>query len=275
MEELFRKITLDAVDIPGMPDVAIKVLALLEDELSSLRKMETLILDDQALTANILKIANAPFYQTGKSITTLSEAIMAIGMHNMVALVSVISLINQLSGKDLDPTLIHHAMAVSSASALLARHAKIVTEEEALVAGLLHDIGKTVLSANAPARYKALNEKIKRERRSSFEAEEELFGVNHCRIGSLVAHKWKLPEIYDYTIMNHHNEEIKHFTSSQTIEYKDLLCYIVRMADKVVLDAGVGVGKSTEKNPQALLDTLKVGESVYVEIIRKISVYCA
>lgn len=270
MEKMLRKISLDDIEIPNIPDIAVRVLALLEDEYCPLKRLEEFILEDQALTAYILRIANAPFYKSGKSINTLTDAIMTIGMHNIVALVSVISLISQAATEGQDTDLMRHAIAVSTASALLARHAKVVTEDEALIAGLLHDIGKLVLFANAPSHYKAAKEKVKKEKRPFAEIENELFGFDHCDIGCMVARKWRLPGLYEHTIRHHHDEEIKNFTDSQTIGYDDLLCSIVRLADKVVLDAGAGSGKSTEKNPQALLDLLKIGESVYIEIAKKI-----
>lgn len=268
-----HKITADDIEIPGMPDIAMNVLALLEDEFCPLKKLEEVILEDQALTVNILKIANAPFYKTGKSINTISEAIMAIGIHNMVAFVSVISLTNQLTGANFDRSLMQHAISVSLASALLAKKSKVITEEEALVAGLLHDIGKTVLLANAPARYSAVKEKIKKEKTPFIEAERNLLGFDHCEIGGRLAEKWKLPELYRYAIKKHHDEEVKNFESSNMIEYKDLLCYIVRIADKVVLDSGIGVGKSAEKKAGEMLDMLKINESVYIDIVKKISYY--
>ncbi len=146
MEKMLRKISLDDIEIPNIPDIAVRVLALLEDEYCPLKRLEEFILEDQALTAYILRIANAPFYKSGKSINTLTDAIMTIGMHNIVALVSVISLISQAATEGQDTDLMRHAIAVSTASALLARHAKVVTEDEALIAGLLHDISHTAFS---------------------------------------------------------------------------------------------------------------------------------
>lgn len=270
MEKLLRKISLDDIEIPNIPDIAVKVLVLLEDEYCSLKKLEELILEDQALTAYILRIANAPYYKSGKSVNTLSDAIMAIGIHNMVALVSVISLISQVNRDGQDVDLARHAIAVSTASALIARHAKVVTEDEALIAGLLHDIGKIVLFANSSAHYWAVKKRVKEERRPFTDIEHELFGFDHCDIGCMVADNWKLPKLYEYVIRHHHDGEVKDFNTCRTVEYNELLCAVVRLADKVVLDAGFGAGKPTEKNPQGLLDLLKIGETVYIEIARKI-----
>ena len=274
MDSVLKKITLEEIEIPGIPGIAAQVLALLEDEYCSMGKLEKVILKDQALTAGILRIANAPFYSTGKSVKTLSEAIMAVGLRNLLALISIISLTHQLHGKQIDPDLMHHAMAVSAASAALARHAKVVAVEEALVGGLLHDIGKTIFLASAPAQYRALKEKVNKERRPFIEVENELLSFNHCHIGGMVAEKWRLPELYVHIIENHHNENAAELKAARKITYEDMLCYIIRLADKVILDAGAGIGRSTEKKAQELLDVFNIGESIYVEIVKEISAYC-
>lgn len=272
-DELFKKIMIDDIDVPGMPDIAVKVLSLLDDDYCSMRKLEKVIFEDQALTTTILKVANAPFYKSGKSINTLAEAIMSIGLHNLLALVSIVSLTNQISGKNFDKGLLDHTMAVSSASALLAQHTRGARKEEALVAGLLHDIGKTILSANAPDHYKSIKSRAAKEKRPFTELEDEVLGFNHCTIGSVLAKKWKFPKIYEFVIRNHHNEAVKNPARLQDIiTTEDALCYIVRLADKAVLDAGIGVETSSyEKKQVELMRALDITAETYKEVVKDIS----
>jgi putative nucleotidyltransferase with HDIG domain len=271
MGELFSKIMLDDIDIPGMPGIAAKVLAVLEDERASMRQLEAVIFEDQSLTSTILKIANAPIYKTGKSINTLAEALMVIGLQNLIALVSIVSLTNHLAAKHADKDLQKHFMAVSSASAMLAAHTKRIKKEEAMVAGLLHDIGKTVLSANANSHYKTIKERAKKEDRPFAEIEDEVLGFNHTHIGSALARKWKLPKVYEYVIKHHHDISVKRNADINSIEYETALCYLVRTADKIALDAGIGIGSAHEKNIDHLLDALKIDEEAYEETAKNIA----
>lgn len=266
MDNLLNKIMLDDIDIPGVPDIAVKVMGLLEDERCSLKRLEEVIFTDQLLTTSILKIANAPFYQTGKSVNTLAEAIMAIGMHNLLALVSIVSLTNQLSGKLHDATLIRHAMAVSTISAKLSTYVKGMKKEEALVAGLLHDIGRTIIAANAPAHYKRTQEVTVKEGKFTMEAEDEVLGFTHCHVGSAMAKKWKFPKIYDYVIKRHHDYRVKKPLQTQPLSYEDKLCYIVRLADKAALDAGIGSERCEEAREKELRLVLGIEDTVFTEI---------
>ena len=83
MKKLFHKLLFEDVEIPSMPEIVAKILAAIEDKHSSIHKIANLILKDQSLTANILRIANTPYYETGKQITTLNDAIMSLGVHNL------------------------------------------------------------------------------------------------------------------------------------------------------------------------------------------------
>ncbi len=267
MDNLFQKIMIDDIDMPVMPDIAMKVLSMLDDGNFSLTEFENTIMEDQNLTISILKIANAPIYKTGKSANTLSDAIMVIGLNNILALVSIIALTKEMSGKYLDPELMRHAVAVSSASALLAQKIKGLKREEALVAGLIHDIGKTVLSVNAHEQYKTIKSRAKKEGIPFIEVEDDLLGFNHCNIGSILAAKWKFPKIYEYVIKHHHEDTVKRrLKTNNTLAYEDLLCYAVRVANYIALDAGVGVEKPAETRLSDLMKVLDIDETTYDEV---------
>ncbi|TAN43993.1 MAG: HDOD domain-containing protein [Nitrospirae bacterium] len=269
MSDLLKKIMHDEIDIPSVPDISLKVLTLLEDEKCSLKKLEDVIFKDQLLTTSILKIANAPLYQTGKTINTLADAILSLGLHNLLAIVSIVSLTQQLSNKHGDALLIKHAMAVCYASSQLSVFVKGVKKEEALVAGLLHDIGKTILAANAPEHYKKAKKLMADEKISGLEAEEEVTGFNHCYVGSALARKWKFPKIYEYVIKHHHDDRVRR-ASLEDLSYEDKLCYIVRVADKMAHDICVYGWKASEKKTAYLLAVLGIYREDYDEILEKI-----
>ena len=264
----FDEINRDDIDIPGRPDVVLKVIAMLEDEYCSIAKLEQVILEDPSITAVLLKISNAPLFMTGKSITTVAESIMSIGIGNVVALVSLAAVANQCLNSNCDKDILRHLLAVSSAASMLAEHVKKVTvkREVAAIAGLLHDAGKLVLMISLPTEYTKTKRHALEEKQAFFRAEEALLGTNHCMVGSALARKWKLPHIYQEVIMKHHDIKIK----ATDLSNEDVLCYLVRIADKLVLDAGIGAFISGEQDLPDLLACLGIEEAVYQDISQKI-----
>ncbi len=268
MSEVFKKILFDEIELPGRPDIVVKVLGVLEDEYCSITKMERVILDDPSITATILKIANAPLYNTGKSIKTVGEAIMSIGLNNALALVSLAAITNQCLHARCDKTMVRHFLAVSAAASMLAEYAKPVTieREVAAIAGLLHDVGKPLMFIIMPHEYQKIKNHALKLNKPFIEAEEELLGFNHCIAGSALAKKWNLPPVYQEIIKTHHDDKIKETGLSGT----DILCYLVRIADKMVIDAGIGMSPSAEHYLAELLVAAGIQEANYQAVRKRI-----
>jgi putative nucleotidyltransferase with HDIG domain len=74
----------------------------------------------------------------------------------------------------------------------------------AFTAGLLHDIGKLVLSVSAPGRFAAVVETCKRTGRSENEVEIEMLGVTHAKVGAYLLGLWGLPYPIVEAVAFHH-----------------------------------------------------------------------
>lgn len=264
--DLIQKLLFEDIDIPSIPEIVTRLLDVFEDENSSIGKIVDCILTDQSFTANILRIANTPYYHTGKQISTLHEAIMSIGVHNLIPLASLIALTQQLKTKTCDKDLLTHPYDVSVISAMLSAEAGGIKKEEALIAGLLHDVGILLICSISPSAYGTLKLKVQHDNMPFVQAENELLGCDHCHIGSLLAKKWFFPSVYDYVIKHHHDYE----ATPEDLTYEKKLTYLVRVADHIVFSSGIGVGPSYEKNLDALLSILNIGQDAYDDAVKKI-----
>lgn len=269
MDDIQKKISFEDLHIPGLPETAAQLVAALQDDFCSVQKLDELICRDPALTAEVLKIVNAPLYASGKSISTVAETIMFIGLGNLVSLVSIAALTHECLGSNIDKDIIRHLLAVSSAATQLAEQADAVKvrREVAVVAGLLHDIGKVILFTSLPEDYAGIRDEVVGSGRSFAEVEEERLGFTHCSVGELLAQRWHFPAVYRHALEHHHDEPI----SGEKLSEADALCYIIRAADKMVLDAGIGVGTSTEKDLPKLLAVLDIDLPVYERIAKSIT----
>ncbi len=237
-EELLEKIIMETVDIPSLPPVAMKVLQLMNDDYSSINELEKIISYDQAFSTRILRIANSPYYGRGRSIDAISTAIILIGFNTMKNLVVAASLkdIHRKFGL-FEQKLWEHSLGVSIAASFLAMETKMVTQEEALVAGLIHDVGKTVLNNSVPDKYSLVIEKVYEGGAAFIDVENEMLGFNHCNVGGLIARKWKIPKNLELVIEYHHAETFPSFEDS----IYEALCEIVRIADAVCLNLAIGL----------------------------------
>lgn len=261
IEEIIEK----TVDMQSFPSVAAKVLQLTSNEFTSVEKLEEIISKDQSLSSKILRIANSPYYGRGRSVDKVSLAIILIGFSTLKSLVVTASLkdMHRKFGL-LEQKLWEHELGVSVAASILADETKLAEKEEALTAGLLHDIGKSVINNSLPEKYSAVVENVYEQGLSFVEVEDDLLGFNHCNVGGLVARKWKLPKSLEMVIEYHHSESLPEESSDF-----EALCDIVKAADTICLNLGIGLRKPEEMLP---IDTERLGisESMLKKIEEKI-----
>ncbi|WP_353683455.1 HDOD domain-containing protein [Thermodesulfovibrio sp. 3907-1M] len=237
-EEIIERIILKTVDIPSLPPIAMKVMSLIHDDYASLKTLEEIISRDQGFATRLLRIANSPYYGRDRKIEDIPQAILLIGFETLKSLVIATSL------KDLhrnfgvfEQRLWEHALGVALCSSLLAMVTHMVTSDEALVCGLIHDVGKTVINNAMPEMYIQIYERMYKENRPVIEIEDEILGFNHAVIGSLIAKKWRLPEKLEMVITYHHTYPYPDYEDQAFAD----ICNIVRVADQICLNLGIGL----------------------------------
>lgn len=196
-------------ELPTLPNVMFEVLAVAEDEKSTAGDLEEIIMRDQALSAKVLKVANSAYYGIPRTVETVSRATVLLGFQTVVGLALTVSVYDTLwgSGKGhyLDRRdLWKHSLGVATGARLLSANSKGKEGAVAFTAGMLHDIGKTVLDSHLPEEYGKVVEMCHRERVPIHQAEGEILGVDHAELGNKVALRWQLPEVLCESIRFHH-----------------------------------------------------------------------
>jgi putative nucleotidyltransferase with HDIG domain len=98
----------------------------------------------------------------------------------------------------------HHSLAAGAAAEWLAQALRYPNPEEAYVSGLLHDIGKLLLDQFVLNNYKELIDYVRLYRLQLWQVEERLLGIDHARVGGLVAERWNFPVPLVDAIRFHH-----------------------------------------------------------------------
>lgn len=226
-------------ELPPMPSSIGEVISACDDHDMTVGELSQVILRDQNLTANILKLANSAFYGHARRVTTATEAVVLLGFSAVksLAISSHTSrlLAGALPGYGLrQGELWRHSIAVAFTARRLAIEVQLSPVEEAFVAGLLHDIGKTLLSSHMEHAFDEVT-RIAQERRIPFhEVEHELLGFDHAELGAQVAHAWSFPAELEEAIRHHH--------SPDEATLRPALAHCVHLADAACMMLGVGLG---------------------------------
>ncbi|MBC8203972.1 MAG: HDOD domain-containing protein [FCB group bacterium] len=237
-------ITKRVKDLPTLSAVATRLMQIISDENHSMKDVVRIVEIDSTLTTKVLRIANSAFYFRGQPITTLPRAIMHLG-ENMVSGIAIgsCSFIYDKTLTGYESTageLWDHSLNSAIASRLIATKASLkISPDLAFTAGLLHDIGKAVISefleGNAE---KMTNWCDKREVEDYISAEKDVLGMDHAEVGYFVAQHWKLPPPLCASIRWHHKPD----TADE--EFKELT-YSVHLGDILAMMAGMGTGSDS------------------------------
>ena len=204
-----RKIIRGITGLKPIPHVVNKMMTIIRDPDSSMAELSEVISFDPMTTANLLKAANSSFYGRSKKFDTIHQAIVFLGMDEVIDLVvmtgSAANFRHPQRGYGLAAGDLWH---YSIASALLARKLAILQSMEdahlIFTAALLKDIGKVVLEQYVEDGFQKIKTLVSSGKCSFREAEKAVLGIDHAELGAMVADVWQFsPEMIDI-IGNHH-----------------------------------------------------------------------
>lgn len=143
----------DRLELPSLPDVALKIGRAIDNGINDAEKIADIVMLDPGIAAKLLKTANSAFYSGKVRIESLAMAIVRMGFKSIRQLVMGFALkeLFQSSSPLLQrrmTELWRHSTRVAAICYVLARHDQRFDPEEAMLAGLLHDIGMVALLSN-------------------------------------------------------------------------------------------------------------------------------
>lgn len=198
--------------LPSLPAIAIQVLELAQQPDVNINEIATTISKDPALSSKILRTVNSSFYGRSQAISTVSNALVILGLQSVKTLVLGFSLVSNLSGsknkgtgfKHLDYW--RHCTYAATAARTLAAKLNIVQQEEAFLAALLADIGMLVLDQVLGAEYgEIVAQAPSHEQLPALET--AALQLTHGEAGGILAAQWKLPPLLAGPITLHHSPE--------------------------------------------------------------------
>ncbi len=237
-----RLIATKTGDLPLITSTAMKALQMTKDPDISMRHLQQVISQDQALTAKILRIVNSAMYCLSREVSTVSHAVTLLGMETvrsviMAAAVQQVFQSGRVCSKDLGTKLLSdHSWGAALCARIIARWVGYSDLEEAFICGLMHDIGKPVLLQNLHSRYTPIIAEVYRGQITFHEAEIAALGFSHAQVGALLAIKWNFPSQLAEGIGYHHEP-------LAAPEFKQLAC-ITSLANQVMVFLEIGFEKN-------------------------------
>jgi HD-like signal output (HDOD) protein/CheY-like chemotaxis protein len=197
--------------LPSLPSLYFRVLEELQSPNSSIERIGELIALDPAMTAKLLQLVNSAFFGVRRKISNPAEATQLLGVGTVRALalsIHAFSCLDQNKFAEFSfERLWHHSLVTGLI-------AKKITEletpiaaavEESFIAGLLHDLGKSMLLTNMADDYRKALALAGDRQIALWEAEQIVFGATHADVGGYLLGLWGLPApIVEAVALHHH-----------------------------------------------------------------------
>jgi putative nucleotidyltransferase with HDIG domain len=202
----------DRVTLPSLPEAVVQIDQMMDDRSSGLYEMGSVVAQDRALTATILRIANSSFCGLSEPLFTPQEAATVVGAHSLRNLVLQASIMKRyeryakLPDFDLEELWTHSLFTAQLSRALAGRAEPVdgASPEDFYTCGLLHDVGKVLLIEGLGDEYLEVIRHARRVGRALHVVEKQQLGFAHVEVGALLAQRWELPQAIATAIEFHH-----------------------------------------------------------------------
>jgi putative nucleotidyltransferase with HDIG domain len=209
-----------ALEVPLLPEAAGRVMAAARAPDPDLRKVIELIQRDPALTGHVLRVANSAAYARGARLASLSQAVSRLGIAAIGEIALVVACRTRLFRAPGLEREVRQIFRHSYAAALFAQEiarSRRLDVETAFVSGLMHDVGRPLLSELVAGLAIELG---------SVEPSPwaTLVDAHHAEVGAVIVDKWQLGPRVVETVRHHHDAVVA--PAVALVQLADAICHL-------------------------------------------------
>lgn len=208
--KLLASIVGSVQDLPVLPRIYLDLRHAISDPDVPLKSIVRIVEQDVGISAKILQLVNSAFFGLPREITSLQTAVSFMGMQLLQNLVlsaevfHVFEVTKPVRGFSFEEVHMHSQLTAKIAGRI---QTSPHVHGAAIIAGLLHDVGKLVLATRSPDHFARALRGAREDGVPLYAAEEALIGVSHAEVGAYLLALWGLPSPVVEAVAHHHHPE--------------------------------------------------------------------
>ncbi|MEM6330544.1 MAG: response regulator [Planctomycetota bacterium] len=195
---------------PSLPETYVELVAEMNSPGASIQGASNIISRDIGMSAKVLQLINSSFFGLPVHVDSVEHAASLLGLNVLRPLVLSSEVFRQFDDAQLGGFPLFAFTDHSLCAAMLARRiatlqgASAEVVDNALLAGLLHDVGQVVLAKALPTQYAGVCDRARAGEGPLHELEREAFGASHADVGGYLLSLWGLPiDIVEAVTLHH------------------------------------------------------------------------
>ncbi len=223
-------------ELPTLPQVATRLLALMDAPGTSVKQLQDVIARDPALATKVLRLVNSSYYGMPSRIADIQQSVVILGFKVLRSVVLSTSVFSTFKGRagtsgKFDRTVFwHHSIGTACIYRYLATKLGEEDPETAFSIGLLHDIGKLIMDEFVPEEMTAIVTEAETRKMSFYDAERTVLATDHAQVGAWLLEKWKLPQRIVDGVRQHHGDGTTGDRLIAVARFADYLCKVKGIA---------------------------------------------
>ena len=225
-----RTVTLDNFKPKNLPmprQTAIRLIQACTQPNVSVTELAGLADKDAALTVELLRIVNTPFFGLGREVASVARAVTILGhraLRNLALCIAVRDAFKPEAVAGLEPRRYWEDTLRRAVAAKLLAEKVTLDSEELFTLGLLQDCGLLVMLLNDTEQTDSLGDFLAADPDTRLEMEQTAFGFTHDEVVAFLCQKWGLPEEMAHTLGAHHRCEVLELATTRIAHCRVLNC---------------------------------------------------
>lgn len=256
IQKLSSELNSGKLELPAFPDVAQKVKNALESEDVAADNIASIVSTEPVLTARLLKVANSVMMNPGGiQINDVRTAITRLGfemVHNTAVSIALEQL--ALSGsvthlKDEMKAVWKHSVNIAAMSYVIAKKQTSINPDEAMMVGLLHNIGKVYIITRLENNFPEIASEQP-------QFTQELLEQWHTGVGSSILEAWNFSTEISTAVDEYTEIDRSHFGPPDLADIV-LVANLIDSIDENDIDlATVSASKRLNLTPESARDLI-------------------